>query len=195
MNKIILLPTENIASNGLQPFSAYSKPITKGGLILATNKSMAQMFFQIGKQQAYHLYIVDENPISDGDFVIKLNGRYPKVYKENGQAFCNTQWLNSGEVNDCYRIVASSDDSLGLTGISKELMQQYIKKYSSGGIGVANDLIVEDGEYDIIPNRKRFYNVNQVEQLLREYDTLLTERLSGLKSSALIDDFIAKKLV
>jgi hypothetical protein len=81
-----------------------------------------------------HLYILSDDPIQDGDWFVKMRSfnNKPSLYKEDKKAFMNSEWLNSGDVNDCFKVIASTDTQLGLPQPSKAFIQKYVELYNKG---------------------------------------------------------------
>ena len=69
---VFMLPTDDEPTNGLQPISVYSKPITKGGITCPLSGAEARRLVKMGCQ-AYHLYITTEGEIKKGDWYMLGN--------------------------------------------------------------------------------------------------------------------------
>jgi hypothetical protein len=46
----------------------------------------------------------------------------------------NSEWLNSSDVNDCFKIITTTDKSLGLPEPSPQFIQKYISEWNKGNI-------------------------------------------------------------
>jgi hypothetical protein len=56
----------------------------------------------------------------------------------------NSEWLNSSDVNDCFKIITTTDKSLGLPEPSPAFIQKYISEYNKGNIITEVNVEVEN---------------------------------------------------
>ena len=110
-----MLPTDK-TGNSCQPLSAYSKPVTRGGLISASGME-AKRLVELGSQ-AYHLYFTTDEEIKEGDWMMNLNG--DAIYQHFG---------NGGDFEQWNKIIATTDPELELPQPS----QAFIKAYCEQG--------------------------------------------------------------
>jgi len=138
--QVIMLPTENILENGLQPYSVYAKPITKRGWLLPKSGAEARRLYQNGNQ-AYHLYIISDDEIKEGDWCIMFNDFGDKYIvkilnlKTIGSNDIEVQLLN-GNKNCCditkvKKIIATTDSSLIINDWMKTKENNIEGKYES----------------------------------------------------------------
>lgn len=94
-----------------------------------------------------HLYFTSDDEIKEGDWFIKIRGtnNKPSLYREHKQAFMNSEWLNSSDVNDCFKVIATTDTSLLietefkylkdiLPQPSPQFIAKYVEEYNKGNI-------------------------------------------------------------
>lgn len=153
--KIIMLPAKNILQNGLQPYSVYSKPITKGDWMLPKSGAEARRLHQNGNQ-AYHLYIISDDEIKESDYV--YDSYKDSVYQATKVVIHNMKSLDYEQY--LKKIIATTDTSLKekLTFGGKNIKivlpqpsQQFIKKYieSYNKSEIITDVLVKyEGDYD-----------------------------------------------
>lgn len=115
--QVILLPTDNILQNGLQPYSVYSKPITKGGWTIPKSGAEARRLYQNGNQ-AYHLYIISEDKIKIGDWY--YNSLYNEIYQCNNKERYRTVIYVNNKLEKVRnkKIIATTDSSLKVSKFS-----------------------------------------------------------------------------
>jgi hypothetical protein len=74
-----------------------------------------------------HLYLIDtQAPINYGDVWFKPTGRV-NISKCLDTPFCNSAWLNSKDCEHVSKVIASTDTSLGVHGLDKSFVQDFIK--------------------------------------------------------------------
>jgi len=130
-----------------------------------------------------HLYVCSMDEIKEGDWFIKMNynGGKPTLYQESKKAFMNSEWLNSSDVKDCFKIITTTNNSLNiitkclrstskidpieddfmpvinkLPNVSDSFIQAFIKAYNEGN--PITEVMVEYEEYGIVA--KNFKDVN-----------------------------------
>ena len=135
--KVVILPAEDEPTNGLQPLSVYSKPITKGGLMCPKSGAEARRLVKMGCQ-AYHLYFTTDEEIKEGDWFINTgNHNIIMQAKKDG---------NSLAKEYCKKIIATTDPKLIESGVS-EIPTSFIEEYcKAGGI---NEVYVECEGYKV----------------------------------------------
>jgi len=133
-NQVVMLPTEK-AENCL----------VKSGNIIYNFKPkylFTQSYLKEIYGKAYHLYILSDDEIKEGDWFIKMNykGGKPTLYQECKKAFMNSEWLNSSDVNDCFKVIATTDklvvgyiqqqnSEIDIVQLLPQPSQQFIAKY------------------------------------------------------------------
>ena len=115
-----------------------------------------------GESQGRHLYILSEDKINDDNWFVKMNykGGKPTLYQECKKAFCNSEWLNSSDVKDVFKVIATTDKSLliekrddtfkmayGLPQIPQSFIEQFISSYNEGKI--ISEVMVEYDEEEL----------------------------------------------
>lgn len=122
-----MLPTNQKADHKCVIF------FNKDSLILPLTGAEARRM-QASGYQTNHLYILSEDEIKEGDWFVKIRGfnGKPSLYKEKKAAFLNSEWLNSSDVNDCFKVIASTDQSLELPEPSKAFIEKYVDLYNKG---------------------------------------------------------------
>ena len=108
--QVHMLPTDK-TGNSCQPLSAYSKPVTRGGLISASGME-AKRLVELGSQ-AYHLYFTTDEEIKVGDWCLK------PVYIEGVKVGYGILQADSSyfggygyDWEDHHKIIASTDPKL-----------------------------------------------------------------------------------
>ena len=148
--QVVMLPTENILQNGLQPYSIYSKPITKGGWMLPKSGAEARRLYQ-NNNQAYHLAIISDDEIEEDDWRYDL--KCNEIFKTSKSD------IENYDTNNCKKIIATTDTSLQILGEfctnpgnvgyhpkslpqpSQQFIEKYIECYNKGE--VITDILVE----------------------------------------------------
>lgn len=138
--KVVMLPTSQKASVGNIvkvdndiPDMCNGNLFDKGDLLVLT-----QLQKGLNRQQegftTQHLYILSEDEIKEEDWFVKIRGfnGKPSLYKEKEAAFLNSEWLNSPDVNDCFKVIASTDQSLELPEPSQAFINKYVDLYNKG---------------------------------------------------------------
>lgn len=123
-----------------------------GLVLLATNKEpelgciCVRMGLEIWNDQFdkphhnQHLYLTSNEEVKECDYY------YSKLGKSHNQQIRKSSY-NRGIIT---KIIASTDKSLGLPGISDEDLQDYIKSYNTGNIITEWEVEVHDKEYRFI---------------------------------------------
>lgn len=136
--QVIMLPTEEVLKNGLQPISVCNKPINKSSLIFPTTGAYARRLVKQGNQ-AYHLYIVSNEEIKKGDW-------YLHNQKPNGLRVSNSKAIPM----DAKKIIATTDTSLKIGNprcefdddkVLPQPSREFIEKYCR--VGGINEVMVE----------------------------------------------------
>lgn len=194
--QIIMLPTNNIFQSGLQPYSVYSKPITKGGWMLPKSGAEARRLHQNGNQ-AYHLYIISDDEIKEEDWCLCGNKTLLQIKKQ--LTYDNIKTANNDF--ECKKIIGTTDTSLTLSDqyhiydILPQPSQQFIEKYiecynknevitevlvecfySSGGFSHIQNIKVNPKDNTItIKKLKDSWNREEVIELLKNYRNSIIE--------------------
>lgn len=102
------------------------------------------------------LYITDDSEIKENDWVIKLNSN--TLFQCSNSPFLNTKWLNSEDVKDCKKVIATTDKALKLISLSHlgegwkdislsqiptQYIQHYISEYNKGNQLKTVDVLFE----------------------------------------------------
>ena len=131
-HKVVMLPTNQEATNGLQPFK------TKKGLVLPITGAEARRFQHNGFQ-GYHLYIIDPNAsIEVDDWCIEHTFRLLPPYLFQYHVKLDIEDL------DVYKIIASTDLSLSLPSPSAAFIAKYVELE-----GKIEDVMVEYNQEEI----------------------------------------------
>lgn len=145
-SNVVMLSTEK-AKVG-QIILTNSKNETIYGLALGSPKLHGNRLFNVGKYDDFyipqHLYFTTDDEIKGGDWVIwnkcedKENSVFKSEYKENSVFKCENKplcsnFLNSPENKHKFsKIVASTDESLGLARPSNAFLKKYCESYNYG---------------------------------------------------------------
>lgn len=124
-----------------------------------------------------HFYIVDENvDIQDNDYFIKMNykGGKPTLYQEIKSAFMNSEWLNSSDVNDCFKVITTSNPSLLIPQLTKKDIDMIISK--EGKIG---EFDVEIKHYPVLNDT--VVNIILKETYIDKINSLIQENIEHCK--------------
>ena len=91
-----------------------------------------------------HLYLLSDEEIKEGNWFVKMNhrGGKPSIYQERDKPFMNSKWLNSSNVKDCFKIIATTNKFLSkesaifiqgennpINVILPQLPQSFIEKF------------------------------------------------------------------
>lgn len=125
--KVVMLPTNQKADHKCVIL------LNKGSLILPLTGAEARRM-QVSGHQANHIYILSKDKIKERDWFVKMRGRNgkPSLYKEKNNAFLNSKWLNSPDVKDCFKVIATTDNSLNLPQPSQAFINKYVDLYNKG---------------------------------------------------------------
>lgn len=119
--KVVMLPTDKKATNGLQPF------LVEDDLTLPSTGAFARRLQQLNFQ-AYHLYILSNDEIEQGDWCILLDSF--------GNPMSKPQSFNPevGHVlnKDLRKVIATTDTSLNLSQPSQAFIEKYVDLYNKG---------------------------------------------------------------
>lgn len=147
--RVIMLPTEDKPTNGLQPISNYSKPLNKGNIRVCSSGAEARRMVELGCQ-AYHLYIISEDKIDSNNndiyMYIDLQGRALFPVTPTADAYTSHDAIDR-------KIIASTDSTLGLPKPSKAFIEKYCK------VGGIDEIDVEYFLQDIFlkPRQKEYW--------------------------------------
>ena len=113
--QVHMLPTDK-TGNSCQPLSAYSKPVTRGGLISASGME-AKRLVELGSRQAYHLYFTTDEKIKEGDKVyhteLKIVGTLGKFDRKNDySSYYHIDNLGRYASVKLRKIIATTDSKL-----------------------------------------------------------------------------------
>jgi hypothetical protein len=91
--------------------------------------------------KSYHLYIISDEKPKVGDWSINLNSQY--AHKELCSIDNEIELKNyvNSVGNDCRKIIATTDPSLGLPSPSESFIKAYIEAYNNGN--VIEDVLIE----------------------------------------------------
>ena len=133
---LVMLPTdkEDRTLNQIykfiaQPENAFDKRVF-GELIITASPDKS-------KYQAQHLYFTSNEEIKEGDWFYSV--KFNKIGKYSGHEFL-TEW-------EAYKIIASTDTSIGLPQPSTAFIEKYISEYNKGNI-IEKVMVEYDGDYD-----------------------------------------------
>jgi hypothetical protein len=165
--KVVMLTTNN-------------KAIKNELFIDQSNNKLEKAIINGCRHNSQHLYITSNEEIKESDWFIKMNynGGKPTIYQECKLAFMNSEWLNSSDVKDCFKIIATTDTSLKTKLYSHEsqdlmkisvykdkvlpkpsdlFIQKYIEEYNKGNVII--DILVE---YEYIKTPAQIFYSNDV---------------------------------
>jgi hypothetical protein len=149
-NVVMLSTKKTNSKNSIITYSEISSGCEQSGwyseLRLKNEQRLGDFSWYIIKNP-HHLYITSDDEIKEGDWFIKMNhkGGKPTLYQESKKAFMNSEWLNSSDVNDCFKIITTTDKSLGLPEPSPAFIQKYISDHNKGNI--ITEVMVEYLQY------------------------------------------------
>ena len=199
---VIMLPTENINKNGIQPF----KKKNTLDLISPFTGAQARKLSYHPNIEAQHLYFVVNERMIEGDYIyseLSDSSTPEDCIQKNFIIEIDGKDVLYSDAQSCinYKIIASTNQMLNLPRPSKEFVSKYCEK--NGNIKFVNVEYEENCHGVYLPKRakdntitiypiKSLYNKDEVIELLSK---ILDERVSSLQDKKdFLSNFINKNL-
>ena len=97
--------------------------------------------------QRQHLYILSDEKIKVGDWVLVQCSEIEVTHIRKVTGYDKEQFLfdNNNQIymDYCTKIIATTDNSLGLPKLSKEFIETYILSYNMGSMNTITEIMVE----------------------------------------------------
>lgn len=131
--QIVMLPSDDKVNYHQLCLDKNHRP---NRLLLMYSEGYSYAKVQEHNQEPQHLYILSNNEIKEGDFFMSTFLSYPLHNVKEGYA-------EYPDTNNCKKIIATTDKTLGLPQIPKEFIEAYILSYNMGSMNTITEIMVE----------------------------------------------------
>ena len=131
--QIVMLPSDDKVNYRQLCLDKSHRP---NRLILMYSEEYSYAKVQEHNQEPQNLYILSNDEIKEEDFFMSTFMSYPLHNVKEGYA-------EYPDTNNCKKIIATTDKTLGLPQIPKEFIEAYILSYNMGSMTTLDEIMVE----------------------------------------------------